>query len=82
VHFYRRITLSLMAAAGCLMAQNPAPVSVQNPASNILPGLPNFGIAQGSIFVVYGTNLGPSTISVAPSLPLPAALSGTSTGRR
>jgi len=78
VHLYRRLTLSLMAAAGCLMAQNPAPTSVQNPASNILPGLPNFGIAQGSIFVVYGTNLGPSTISVAPSLPLPTALSGTS----
>ncbi len=67
-----------MVAAGCVMAQNPAPASVQNPASNILPGLPNFGIAQGSIFVVYGTNLGPATIAVAPSLPLPAALSGTS----
>ena len=78
MHLYRRVALSLMAVAGCVMAQNPAPNSVQNPASNILPGLPNFGIAQGSIFVVYGSNLGPAAISVAPSLPLPAALSGTS----
>ena len=60
------------------MAQNPIPNSVQNPASNILPELPNFGIAQRSIFVVYGSNPGPSAISVASSLPLPGALSGAS----
>ncbi|HWE00316.1 MAG TPA: hypothetical protein VG345_14800, partial [Bryobacteraceae bacterium] len=75
---YRHLSLSFIAVAASLVAQSPAPNSVQNPASNILPGLPNFGIAQGSIFVVYGSNLGPSTISIAPSLPLPTALSGTS----
>jgi uncharacterized protein (TIGR03437 family) len=52
--------------------------SVQNPASNVLVGLPNYGIAQGSIFVLYGSNLGPTTISQAPVLPLGVTLSGTS----
>ena len=40
------------------MARNPPPNSVQNPATKILPGAAEFGIAQGSIFVVYGSNLG------------------------
>jgi hypothetical protein len=26
------------------------------------PGLPNGGIAQGSIFVIFGDNLGPATL--------------------
>ncbi|HEX4274410.1 MAG TPA: hypothetical protein VHZ74_03595, partial [Bryobacteraceae bacterium] len=47
-------------------------------ASNILPGLPNFGIAQGSVFVVYGAAMGPSTIVVAPTLPLQTSLGSTS----
>ncbi len=69
---------ALLLSATCLFAQSPIPNSVQNPASNILPGLPNFGIAQGSIFVVYGAALGPATIVVSPSLPLLPTLSGTS----
>ncbi len=61
-----------------LNAQAPAITSVQNPASNILPGLPNYGIAQGQIFVLYGTNMGPATIVQPTSLPLPVLLGGTS----
>lgn len=38
---------------------------VQNAASNIVPGLPNSGIAQGAIFVVKGTGLGPAALSTA-----------------
>jgi len=61
------------------MAQAPAPAAVLNPASNIPAGLPNSGIAQGSIIVVYGANLGPSTLVQATSLPLPttSGLGGT-----
>src|SRR5580704_13812469 len=66
----------LLAAELC--AQTPAITSVQNPASNILPGLPNFGIAQGQIFVLYGANMGPSTLAQASALPLLTTLSGTS----
>ena len=62
------------------LAQSPAPAAVLNPASNIPAGLPNAGIAQGSIFVVYGKNLGPAAIVQPTALPLPttAGLGGTS----
>ncbi len=59
--------------AGTAAAQSPAFTGIVNPASNIPPGLPNSSIAQGSIFVVYGSNLGPSTLVQATTLPLPTA---------
>jgi len=74
----------IAAVLGCLigsvslLAQVPVVTSIQNPASNILPGQPNFGIPQGSIFVLYGSGMGPSTISIAPSLPYSTTLGGTS----
>jgi uncharacterized protein (TIGR03437 family) len=61
-----------------LFALVPGVTSVQNPASNIVPGLPNYGIAQGSIFIIYGSGMGPSTISIASTLPYQNVLSGTS----
>ncbi len=65
--------------SGRLLGQTPVVTSIQNPASNIPAILPNGGIAQGSIFVVYGVSLGPTPIQLAPSLPLPstAGLGGT-----
>lgn len=66
---------SLFLATG-LLAQTIT--SMQNPASNILFGMPNFGIAQGSIFVLYGNGMGPAAISIAPTLPLSTSLAGTS----
>ena len=56
----------------------PAPNSVQNPGSNFLPGLPGYGSAQGSIIIVYGSNLGPSPLVQATTLPLGTTLSNTS----
>jgi uncharacterized protein (TIGR03437 family) len=44
---------------------SPVITNVENSASNIPQGLPNAPIAQGSIFVVQGTDLGPSSISIA-----------------
>lgn len=60
-------------------AQKPTVGGVVNAASYIQPGLPNYGIAQGSIFVVFGTNMGPATLMQA-GFPLPSAtgLAGTS----
>jgi uncharacterized protein (TIGR03437 family) len=59
-----------------IMAQN-APVvgAIINNYSGVLPALPNYGIAPGSIFVLYGTNLSDNVplvfqSSVAPGLPL------------
>lgn len=50
---------------------------VQNNYSYILPGMPNYGIAQGSIFDIFGSNLATAT-STLQSVPLPTALNGTS----
>ncbi len=66
------------AASGSLFAAAPSIASVQNAASNILLGQPNFGIAQGSIFVVYGANFGPAALAEASALPVPNTLAETS----
>jgi uncharacterized protein (TIGR03437 family) len=50
---------------------------VLNAASNAFVGLPKSSIAQGSIFSIYGTNLGSAT-SPALALPLQTTLGGVS----
>ena len=42
----------------------PNLTSVVNAASGIMAGLPNSGIAQGAIFLIVGSNLGPAAIAV------------------
>ena len=63
-------------------AQTPtiAADGVRNGASYTISGLPNSGIAQGSIMVIFGSNLGPANIVQVSSFPLPtsAGLAGTS----
>ena len=56
----------------------PAITKVTNAASNTDPRMPNGGIAQGAIVVVYGTGLGPGSIVVAPSAFQSTTLSNTS----
>ena len=67
------IVLAAPAAAQPQIAAN----GVFNAASNAPVGLPNSSIAQGSIFTIYGTNLGPSS-SPALAYPLQATLGGVS----
>ena len=58
-----RLSIALLELTGVslLYAQAQSPViwdnSVVNAASQIPPGLPNYGIAQGSMFSVRGQNL-------------------------
>jgi len=53
--------------------------AIVNSASYLAPGLPGSGIAQGSIFTISGTGLGPATGTPAPGVfPLPTTLAGTS----
>ncbi len=63
-------------------AQTPAiaagPAGVVNNANYAPSGLPNAGIAQGSIFAIFGTNLGPASLQQQPSYPLNKNLAGTS----
>ncbi|HYM11761.1 MAG TPA: hypothetical protein VEU62_13580 [Bryobacterales bacterium] len=49
-----------------------------NAASYVLAGLPNASIAQGSMFIVFGQNMGPSPLRSATTFPLQANLAGTS----
>ena len=72
------LLLSVAGVHASIAAPAPAPNSVQNPGSNFLPGLPGYGSAQGSIIVVYGANLGPSSLVQATTLPLQTSLSNTS----
>ncbi len=51
---------------------------IVNAASYLTPGLPNAGIAQGSIFTIYGDGLGPAQLIQAKSFPLPLDLASTS----
>ena len=50
---------------------------VQNNYSYILPGMPNYGIAQGSIFDIFGSGLATAT-SQLQGVPLPRSLNGAS----
>jgi len=58
-----------------LFAQRPAISAVQNNYSYTLPSVPNYGIAPGSLFVIYGSNLSSVTVpvlqsSAAPGVPV------------
>jgi uncharacterized protein (TIGR03437 family) len=74
------LLLGFALMAGTLAAQNPSFTGIVNAASDIPPGFPNSGIAQGSIFVAYGSYLGPASLVEVSALPLPttAGLAGTS----
>lgn len=73
----RLTAFALICAA--VMAAAPAITTVYNGASWVPPGLPNSGIAQGSIFTLIGTGLGPSTLQEVQNYPLPTTqgLAGT-----
>ena len=53
---------------------------VVNNASYASPSLPNGALAQGSIFTIFGTNLGPASLVQVSTFPLPTSqgLGGTS----
>lgn len=63
--------LLLAATAG---AQGVTPV---NAASYVNPALPNGSIAQGSMFVAFGSGLGPASIQYPNPWPFPDNLAGT-----
>ena len=56
----------------------PAISGVANSASNRAPGLSASGIAQGSIFTVYGANLGPASCNAVLAFPLQTSMCGVS----
>jgi uncharacterized protein (TIGR03437 family) len=54
-----------------LLAAAPAITGIYN-AGMVPPGLPNSGIAQGAIFTISGTGLGPATLQQPKSYPWPS----------
>ena len=52
--------------------------AISNSASYAVSGENGYGIARGSLFVVFGENLGPNQLQYAQTFPLPKALAGTS----
>jgi uncharacterized protein (TIGR03437 family) len=71
----------LLTAVGAALAQpTPSinPGSVVNAASYAQPGMPNYGIAQGGMFVLQGHNFHAPAIITANSFPLQTTMGGTS----
>src|SRR5579863_8261957 len=73
----RRVLLSFLAVAAPVLAQ-PVITQLQNNYSYTLPGLPNYGLAEGSIFIMKGTGLANRSTQLQMSYPLPTNLLGTS----
>ena len=65
----KALALAVVVGLIAIVASNaqPSVSALQNNYSYVLPGMPNYGIAQGSIFVMYGKNMGPSQIASAQS---------------
>src|SRR5271155_5468937 len=61
--------------AGSALGQTPTVGGLLNNYSFTLPGLPNYGIAEGSIFDIFGTNLS-STSTALQDPPLKTTLNG------
>ena len=72
----RRLAALVFLSAALGLAQ-PVVSAVQNNYSYIPPGVPQYGIAQGSIFVVFGTGLANASTGLQ-SIPLKTTLEGVS----
>src|SRR5437016_13691602 len=74
------IVCSFLCSVAIFAQAQPAirAASVVNAASNLTPGLPNAGLAQGGMFVLKGRNLGAKGTVIANSFPLQTTMGGTS----
>ena len=75
---HSRCVLAFLTAASAAAQPVIKSTEVVNSASYLQQGLPGSGIAQGSIFTIFGSGLGPSALVTAGRLRLQTALSGTS----
>lgn len=72
------LSLLLLAAIRAGAQPSISPGGVVNAASYIRSEFPNSGIAQGSLFIVFGRDLGPGELRTFEGLPKPKTLAGTS----
>ena len=71
MRFCHIAAVAFVLGCGAGLYAAPAITGVTNAASTLPPGLPNTGVAQGAVFAVYGSGLGPATLTQATSFPLP-----------
>jgi uncharacterized protein (TIGR03437 family) len=71
-------TLLGLLLVAVVAAAQPSLSGIVNAASNVPIRLPNAPIAQGALFVIYGSGLGPATMVQSAAFPIPVTLSGTS----
>lgn len=76
----RNLFLTFSLSASAIFSQTPVVSSggIVNHFSYAAPGLPNGSIAQGSIFDIYGTNLGPAQLTASTGFPIPQTIAGSS----
>jgi uncharacterized protein (TIGR03437 family) len=74
--FARLLAVTLFSTVAAL-AQPAVSVAISSAVARG-PGMPGSGIAQGSIFTIYGSGLGPTSGVAASAFPLPTVLGGTS----
>ena len=72
------LLVCLLLAATFAAAQPVITGGPVNGASYALAGLPNAGIGQGSMFILFGRNMGPAVLRGVIAFPLEANLAGTS----
>ena len=77
---YVALSVAGTLAVGMLVGQyyEPQVYSVANSASYAVSGQNGYGMAQGSLFVVFGQYLGPAQVQQIQSFPLPTSLAGSS----
>lgn len=75
--FARLLAVSIFPVLAAV-AQPDVTIQALNSAVVRGPSTLGSGIAQGSIFTIYGSGLGPSTLIGASTFPLPAQLGGSS----
>ena len=76
----KTLLVVFLTAGMCIASSAPQPpviLGLLNNYSFVQPGLPNYGIAQGSIFDIFGTNLADESGPLQ-SVPLKTTLSGVS----
>src|ERR1051326_1089576 len=78
----RSFSIGILFAAPLATAVSAQPKintnGVVNVASYAIPGMPNAPIAQGSVFVIFGSGMGPATLQQVTQFPVPTTLGGTS----
>jgi len=72
-----RAYIPLISLCAARVLAQPVVNAVENNYSYVLPGLPNYGIAQGSIFVIFGGNFAAASSGLQ-GLPLQTTLGGVS----